>query len=114
MLAAMKVCGIEFNPVNFVGLPMILGIGLVFGVHIVHALLENPRAGLFSQATGPAVAPSALTTIGGFATLIGASHRGIASLGFVMTVGVGANLLASIVVLPCLMCCLKSGARNPS
>lgn len=108
MLASMKVCGIEFNPVNFVGLPMILGIGLIFGVHIVHALLEDPRAGLFAQATGPAVALSALTTIGGFATLIGASHRGIASLGFVMTVGVAANLLASIVVLPCLMCCLKS------
>ena len=67
-----------------------------------------PRAGLFRQATGPAVALSALTTIGGFATLIGASHRGIASPGFVMTVGVGANLLASIVVLFCLMCCLKS------
>lgn len=103
MLGCMDLCGVQFNPVNFVGLPMILGIGLIFGVHIVHSLLENPHAPLFRQATGPAVALSGLTTIVGFATLMGASHRGVASFGFVMSVGVACNLFTALIVLPALV-----------
>jgi predicted RND superfamily exporter protein len=82
---------------------MILGIGLIFGVHVVHSMLENPQATLFQQSTGPAVALSGLTTIIGFATLLGAAHRGVASFGFVMSVGVAANLITSLFLLPCLM-----------
>jgi len=112
MLAVMNLCGVDFNPVNFVALPMILGIGLIFGVHVVHSILENPQAPLFRQSTGPAVALSGLTTIIGFATLLGANHRGVASFGFVMAVGVAANLMTSLFLLPCLMRWL--GSRRPT
>lgn len=112
MLAIMNVCGVDFNPVNFVALPMILGIGLIFGVHVVHSMIENPQATLFRQSTGPAVALSGLTTIIGFATLLGANHRGVASFGFVMTVGVAANLITSLFLLPCLMRWLAQGRAS--
>lgn len=100
MLGAMGYYEIDFNPANFMALPLILGIGLIFGVHVVHRLLHDPGAGIFTHSTGPAIALSALTTIFGFGTLLIAKHQGIASLGFLMSVGVAANLVTSLILLP--------------
>ena len=100
MVGIMGAWGVDFNSANFLALPMILGIGLVFGIHVVHRVLEEDDSGIFSHSTGPAIALAALTTMAGFGTLMLASYRGIADLGFVMTVGVGANLLSSAVLLP--------------
>ncbi|MBQ7568696.1 MMPL family transporter, partial [bacterium] len=100
MVGIMGACGVDFNSANFLALPMILGIGLVFGIHVVHRVLEENEAGIFAHSTGPAIALAALTTMAGFGTLMLASYRGIADLGFVMTVGVGMNLLSSAVLLP--------------
>lgn len=103
MVGLMGYYRVEFNPANFMALPLILGIGLIFGVHVVHRLLENPHEGIFSHSTGPAIALSAATTMAGFGTLMIAKHQGIASLGFLMTAGVGANLVTSLVMLPAFM-----------
>lgn len=103
MLGLMAHFGVLFNPANFMALPLILGIGLIFGVHVVHRLLEDPFEGIFTHSTGPAIALSAGTTMAGFGTLMMAKHQGIASLGFLMTAGVGANVLTSLVLLPALM-----------
>jgi hopanoid biosynthesis associated RND transporter like protein HpnN len=100
MVGAMAYYQIDFNPANFMALPLILGIGLIFGVHVVHRLLHDPNAGIFTHSTGPAIALSALTTIFGFGTLLMAQHQGIASLGFLMSFGVAANLITSLVLLP--------------
>ncbi|MDO5295189.1 MAG: MMPL family transporter [bacterium] len=100
MVGIMGACGVDFNSANFLALPMILGIGLVFGIHVVHRVLEEGEAGIFAHSTGPAIALAALTTMAGFGTLMLASYRGIADLGFVMTVGVGTNLISSAVLLP--------------
>lgn len=103
MLGFMSYYDVNFNPANFMALPLILGIGLIFGVHVVHRLIDHPGEGIFSHSTGPAVALSACTTIAGFGTLMMAKHQGIASLGFLMTVGVGTNMVTSLLLLPALM-----------
>lgn len=103
MVGVMGFAGVNFNSANFLALPLILGIGLVFGVHVVHRVQEEGSEGLFGHSTGPAIALSALTTIIGFGTMIPARHQGIATLGFVMAVGVAANLVASIVFLPAVL-----------
>lgn len=103
MLGLMAHFHVLFNPANFMALPLILGIGLIFGVHVVHRLLEDPFEGIFNHSTGAAIALSAGTTIAGFGTLMMAKHQGIASLGFLMTAGVAANLLTSLLMLPALM-----------
>jgi len=103
MLGLMAYYHVMFNPANFMALPLILGIGLIFGVHVVHRLLHDPQSGVFSHSTGPAIALSAMTTMIGFGTLMLARHQGIASLGFLMTVGVGANLVTSLIFLPAVM-----------
>ena len=103
MLGLMAYYRVDFNPANFMALPLILGIGLIFGVHVVHRLLQNAHEGIFSHSTGPAIALSAATTMAGFGTLMIARHQGIASLGFLMTAGVGANLITSVIMLPAFM-----------
>ncbi|MCE7872500.1 hypothetical protein DYH09_19265 [bacterium CPR1] len=100
MLGLMGACGVNFNPANFMALPLTLGIGLVYGVHVVHG---RDQGYLFAHSTGPAVALAAITTIAGFGSLMLADHRGIASLGFVMASGVLANLIGAELALPALL-----------
>jgi len=113
MVGIMGYAGVDFNSANFLALPLILGIGLVFGIHVVHRTREEGVEGVFGHSTGPAIGLSALTTMIGFGTMIPAHHQGISSLGFVMAVGVGSNLLASIVFLPALVRLMKNlGGRE--
>lgn len=100
MFFAMAVFGIDLNPANCMALPLTLGIGLVFGIHAVHRLLESPDALLSEGGTGKAIALSGWTTIASFGTLMVASHPGIFSLGFVMATGVAANMLATYLLVP--------------
>lgn len=100
MFAAMALAGISLNPANCMALPLTLGIGLVFGIHAVHRCLEAPDEMLVSGPTGRAIALSGLTTMASFGTLMSATHPGIFSLGFVMASGVGANMLATYLLVP--------------
>lgn len=103
MVGAMGVSGVSFNPANFMALPLTLGIGLIFGVHVMSNLLSRQDSSLFASSTGPAILLSGVVTVVGFATLLSSQHQGIASFGFVMAVGVAANLLTSLLTLPALV-----------
>jgi predicted RND superfamily exporter protein len=56
--------------------------------------------------TARAVLIASLTTMIGFGSLALASHRGLASLGLVLLLGVGACLVTSAIVLPNVMLAL--------
>ncbi|MFN8609572.1 MAG: MMPL family transporter [Vulcanimicrobiota bacterium] len=99
MVGAMGWLGVGFNPINFLSLPLTLGIGLIFGLHV----LESRHQCLFRDSTGPAIVLSGLITMIGFATLLTAGHKGVASFGLLMVLGVGANLVSSVVTLPALL-----------
>ncbi len=90
----------SFNPANLLTLPVILGIGVAFGVYVVNRYREERHPSIFSTSTGRSVLLSALTTIAGFASLLGVSHQGLQSLGFTMTVGLFVIALQALVVLP--------------
>jgi hopanoid biosynthesis associated RND transporter like protein HpnN len=99
----MPLFGLTFNPANIITLPLVIGIGVAYGVYAVDRWSAEPGRGLFDSSTGKAILLSALTTIFGFASLIQATYRGISSLGTLMTVGVGMCLVTSLVVLPALL-----------
>ncbi|MBX3167628.1 MAG: MMPL family transporter [Candidatus Eremiobacteraeota bacterium] len=99
MIGAMGWLGVGFNPINFLSLPLTLGIGLIFGLHV----LEARHHCLFRDSTGPAIVLSGLATMIGFATVLTAEHKGVASFGLLMVLGVGANLLSSVITLPALL-----------
>ncbi len=103
MLYSMARFGISFNLANFMGLPLLLGIGMDYGIHVLHRAQEEGRVNMFDHSTGPATTLSALTTVAGFGTLALGGHQGVASLGFILASGVVGILLAALFVLPALL-----------
>lgn len=95
--------GQPFNPANIMTLPLVVGIGVTNGIHVLNRFAEERAPTLFGRSTGKAVLLSALTTVAGFGSLMLADHRGIASLGLVMSAGTLACLVAGVVVLPTLL-----------
>lgn len=97
--------GISINFVDICVLPLILGIGADSGIHLVH----RARAGgpderaLLESTTARAVFYSALTTLASFGTLLVSDHRGIATLGELLLIGMLLTLAANLVVLPSLL-----------
>jgi len=104
-LGLMELIGVQFNLANLVILPLIIGIGVVDGVHIVHRYRETPEDGtnVIAKSTGLSVVMTSLTTIVGFGSLMVADHQGVYSLGLLLSLGVGSCLLTSVTLLPALM-----------
>jgi predicted RND superfamily exporter protein len=94
---------IPLNPANLIALPLILGIGVDYGVHIVHEFREQHGPYRMSPGTAVAVLVDALTTIMGYGALMVASHRGLQSLGRVLTLGVTCCLFTSLILLPAML-----------
>jgi hypothetical protein len=99
-LGWMPIHALQFNPANIIALPLTVGIGIAFGVYLVDRFRETGVAGSFCNSTGRAILLSALTTMIGFGSLIPGNHQGIATLGTLMTGGVGYCLLSALIVLP--------------
>ncbi len=112
MFGTMGYMGMTFNVVNFVGLPISVGLGAVYGVHAIHRMRERKDERLLSSSTGPAILLSGLATLIGFASLMVAHHRGIWSLGFVTAVGVGVNTVGSLIFLPALHRVIRLRGRS--
>jgi predicted RND superfamily exporter protein len=104
MLAAMQVCGIKMNFVNAFVTTMILGVGIDYGIHIIHRIsqegLSNP-AGLLE--TGKAVIMAALTNVAGFGTIGLSNYPGLRSMGLVSAIGSITCLVTALTTLPALL-----------
>jgi hopanoid biosynthesis associated RND transporter like protein HpnN len=114
-IGVMSSLGIAFNFVNVVVVPLLLGIGVDSGIHLVHraeALARMPGGGeLLSSTTARAVFYSALTTTVSFGTLALSSHQGVSSLGVVLAIGMTLTVISNLVVLPALLA-LRNEAKN--
>ena len=95
--------GWQFNPANIMTLPLVIGIGVTNGIHILNRFAEEREPGILAKSTGKAVLVSGLTTIAGFGSLIFAKHQGIESLGYVMSAGVIACMVAALTFLPAVL-----------
>ncbi|MDP7052219.1 MAG: MMPL family transporter, partial [Verrucomicrobiota bacterium] len=101
--AVMAIVGMPFNPANVMTLPLVIGVGVTSGVHILNRFAEEQSPAILGRSTGKAILVSALTTVAGFGSLMIADHRGIESLGFVMALGTGTCMMAALVFLPALL-----------
>jgi hypothetical protein len=114
LLEAMGALGWEFNLANLFAVPIIIGMGVDNGVNMLYRWREerDKSSLILTKAVGKSVTICSLTTIAAFASLITANHRGISSLGWVLSLGVGFILVATFIVLPALFELL--GARIPA
>jgi predicted RND superfamily exporter protein len=105
LMGMMGLLGVPLNPANMIALPLILGVGADNGVHILHDYLsrDERRPYALSLPMGRGVMVAALTTILGFGTLMISHHRGLASLGLVLALGVTCCMLTALVFLPAVL-----------
>jgi hopanoid biosynthesis associated RND transporter like protein HpnN len=95
--------GVPLNPANIMTLPLVIGIGVTNGIHILNRFAEEQTPSILARSTGKAVLVSGLTAIAGFGSLILAQHRGIRSLGYVMSAGLATCMLAGLTFLPAIL-----------
>jgi len=105
MLGTMQLMGIDITIINFVATPIIIGIGIDDGVHIVEKYLHRKTMSLgpLIASCGKAVTLTSLTTIFGFSSLFLAEYSGFQSLGLCAILGVLFCWLGSVILLPLLM-----------
>jgi hypothetical protein len=101
----MAALGIDFNFANVIVLPLLLGIGVDSGIHLVHRakMRRSTTELLLETTTARSVFYSALTTVVSFGTLAFSAHRGVASLGVLLTVGMLLTIICNLIVLPALI-----------
>ncbi len=112
-VAATVVFDVPFNLANVIALPLLLALGVDFGIHLVLRFRETPSVGaLLRSSTSRAVLFSALTTMCSFGSLAVSTHRGIASMGYLLTIALTLALVCTLLVLPALLS--RLGRREPA
>ncbi|MFV1984133.1 MAG: MMPL family transporter [Thiohalomonadales bacterium] len=100
---------IPFNFSNIIAIPLLFGIGVDNGIHMI----SRSRSGvsnhfhLLHTSTTRAVVLSAFTTIASFGNLGYSSHPGTASMGQLLTIGVVLTLFSTLLILPVLLANFK-------
>ncbi len=110
MLGAMPLLGLHFNHANMVVLPLLLGLGVDAGVHIMirwkQSADENGGVGDLEDmmvGTGTGVFIASLTTVFGFGVMLFADYRAMFSLGLIMSIGMSITVILSLAVIPAIL-----------
>ncbi len=100
----MSALGVPLNPLNVMGLPIVIGIAVDNGVYLVHRYrTERGDLARTLAGAGRSILMTSCTTLAGFGTLMFTTHRGLASFAITLTLGVAVALVASLFVLPPLL-----------
>ncbi|SJM95962.1 Hopanoid biosynthesis associated RND transporter like protein HpnN [Crenothrix polyspora] len=98
---------ITHTPINFaniIALPLLLGLGVDNGIHMVEKLHHSlsDEQNIYQSSTARAMFYGALTTASSFAGLAFSPHQGIASMGLIITMGIFWIMVCTFIVLPAL------------
>ncbi len=101
LLAFMSAYRMEWNFVNITAIPLSLGLGLDFTIHMIYALRRHDReGGDGTHGVGRALAYCGLSTGLGFGSLAVSGNTGLISMGLCCMVGVLATLFTAAFILP--------------
>jgi len=109
MLGGMRLLSIDFNFLSIIISPLLIGIGVDNGIHVLHRTAEeralNPDGAVErgSGATAVALIVTSLTTMLVFGSLLAARTPGLRMLGSSALLGIGFSLLFSLLFLPAAM-----------
>jgi len=103
-MASATLTNTPINFANIIALPLLLGLGVDNGIHMVeklrHSLSETQN--IYQSSTARAMFYGALTTASSFAGLAFSPHQGIASMGLIITIGIFWIMVCTFVILPAL------------
>jgi predicted RND superfamily exporter protein len=101
LLTTMALAGWSWNLLNLMALPLVLGTGVDYGLFIQLALRRHGGdTRMVRRSVGRALLLCGGTAITGFGSLAWSGNAGMASLGKVCAVGIAANMLIAIFLLP--------------
>jgi hypothetical protein len=114
MVAVGAMLGLRINFLDFVALPITIGIGIDYAVNICsREKLEGPGQARRALATaGGAVFLSSYTTIVGYGSLLLSANRGIRSFGAAAILGEITSLLAALLLAPSLLSVWSGKSRD--
>jgi predicted RND superfamily exporter protein len=113
LLATMAVAGWSWNLLNLMALPLMLGTGVDYSIFMQLALRRHGGdLGQVRRSIGRALLLCGGTAMAGFGSLGCSSNPGMASLGRVCAVGIGANMLVSVFLLPAWWARVNPKAEN--
>lgn len=100
--AANVVLDNPFNFANIIALPLLMGLGVDSGIHILHRLQSGHFSSdnILESSTARGVFFSSLTTLCSFSSLAFTPHLGVASMGLLLAIGITFTLLCTLIVLP--------------
>ncbi|MES0490155.1 MAG: MMPL family transporter [Leptospirales bacterium] len=112
--------GISLNYLNVVAIPILLGVGIDFSIHIFHRIEEafgkknKPLKNKWKDIvqTAQALGVSAITTIIGFSSLFLASYNGLRSIAWVSVIGIMVILVTSSVLMPAMFFYIREKFPN--
>jgi predicted RND superfamily exporter protein len=104
----------RFSFMSITAVPLIIGIGIDNGIHLVRRYLESDRNEILviAKATGAALIQSNLTTIVGFGALMTSSFAPLVEMGLVTSLGVALALAGGLLLIPAVI--LLEERRQPS
>ena len=102
-----------FSFMSITAIPLIIGIGIDNGIHLVQRYLRNEHDGILAiaKASGAALIQSNLTTIVGFGALMASSFTPLAEMGLVTSLGVALALVGGLGLIPAVIL-LRERART--
>ncbi len=114
MVSGMWLAGIRFNSANIIVMPLVLGIAVDSGIYIINRFRREGESGyrVITSSTGRGVIYNTLTIMISFGALMVAGHRGVFSIGAVMSLGMVACQIAFIVTLPAVLAIF--GEKRPA
>ena len=100
--AALVLFNVKLSLVNFVGIPILMGIGVDVVIHLLHRIAdEGPgRIRHALSTTGWASGLSTATTVCSFAALSVASAQGVQSLGLLIVIGLTLVSMVALILVP--------------
>lgn len=114
MFGLMRLMHVDLNPANLIVLPLLLGLGMDGGVHMVHDFrLQTKRRYRISPSIINSLVLTSTTTMVGFGSMLLAAHRGLYTFGLVVTLGVASSVFIALVPLPAILTLLDRRRRTP-
>ncbi|OQY09996.1 MAG: hypothetical protein B6I29_02390 [Marinitoga sp. 4572_148] len=112
MLGVMGWFGIKFNVVNIIALPLIIGIGVDDGIHLIHRYRRENNINIALKSTGKAITMTTLTTGAAFGSLVLAKYRGFIGFGLLLLLGVFFSYLITVFVVTSILSYIEPGGKN--
>ncbi|HPI89873.1 MAG TPA: MMPL family transporter [Spirochaetota bacterium] len=99
---ALYLLDIDYNVANIAGLPLLLGLGVVYGLRIVHRWREDTSITAFvaTKTTGRGLAFAAFAIMVGLGSIVPARHNGVSAFGVILLVGIITCMFTALLILP--------------